>query len=436
MPAADAISYAMIPMTLDIPDYFNFGFDVVDMAARRERNKLAMIWAGQGGECRKITFWEMSVESNKVANVLRSIGIKSRDNVLVMLPAIPELYVASLGVIKRGAVLAPSEISLSAGDLQHRCNKASIKAVITDTANAPKLEEIRAMIPTVEHFIVIDGNREGWIDLRAETDAAPRTLLHFGFDEMTRADDPILLYVTRAASPKIIMHRHSYALAHRVTAQLWLDLKPTDLHWTIADAGSSHMAWGALFGGWLIGATIFVHEDEGALASRDILHLLASHGVTTLCAPAATYRTLIREEMRSHDLGELRHCTSFDGPLHAGEINAWKDGTSVEIYEGYAPAETVAIVAALRGMPLKYGSIGKPLPPFEVEILTGDLLPAAPGVEGEIAVKIWPDRPPGIFNGYIGDEATNGEVFRGDWWLTGDRGYRDGEGSVWGVGKK
>jgi len=414
--------------TLDLPDYFNFGFDVIDIAARDERNKLAMLWVGE--ERMGLTFREMSVGSNKVANVLRSLGVKSRDNVLVLLPNIPELWFASIGIIKRGAILIPSEVSLGAEEIAYRCNAAPVKVVITNAANASKLEEIRAAIPTVEYFILIDGEREGWIDFRSETDAAPRTLLHFGFDEMTRADDPMLLYFTGdATKPRIIIHRHSYALAHRVTAQLWYDLKPTDLHWTITDRAD--IAWGSCFGAWLIGATIFVHDHEGSIAPRDILHNLAEHGITTFCAPASLYRKLILEDMRSYDLSELRHCVSMGEPLDARIGSVWKDGTSLEIYEGYGRPETVTIVGALRGMSLKYGSIGKPLPPYDVEILNGDLLPAESGMEGTIAVRVWPNRPPGIFNGYRDDEERNSEVFRGDWYLTGDRGRRDEEGAFW-----
>ena len=421
---------------IEVPEYFNFGFDVIDQLAVERRNRLAMIQVGEDLGVRAITFRDLSTGSNRVANILRRLGIGKGDTVLIMLPRIPEWWIAMLGIMKRGAVSVPSPISLSSDDLCYRCVKGGVQAVITAGANAGMFEEIREAIPGVEHFILADGERDGWIDLRAEMDASSRVLTHFGFDEMTLASDPMLIYFTPAppsvspsSSALMVMHRHSYALARGVTTELWQDLKPNDIHLTITGADPAAIPSDDFFGQWLAGATLLVRDYTAPLAALDILRLLERHGVTTFSAPPEIYRMLALEDMKRFDLSELRHCVSTRALLDPRVPQVWKDGTEgLEIYEGYGRPETVTIVATLPGMKIKHGSPGKPLPPYEVEVLRADLTPAPPGEEGNLAIKIAPGHPPGIFDGYIDADDINSDIFTGDWYLTGTRARRDEEG--------
>lgn len=425
--------------TIDVPEFFNFAFDVIDRRAESDRNRLAMIWVGENGESRKITFRDLKIESIKAANALRALGLEKGDHVLLMLPRVPEWWFSVLGVIRTGGVFVPSAISLTPKDLEYRCNKGEIRAVITNRANAAKFDEIRSAIPTVEHFILTDGEEEGWLSYEALVEPAARVYTHLGGQQSgTRASDPMLIYFTSGttAHPKIVMHRHSYALAHRVTAELWHGLTGSDIHWTITDTGWAKTAWGALFGQWIAGATIFIYDYRGPFPAARVLGLLEEYGVTTLCAPPTAYRMLILEDLRRFDLSELRRCLSAGEPLNPEVIETWRDGTGLEIYEGYGQTETVAIIATLPGMKVKYGAMGLPLPPYDIQVLTDDLQPAAVGQEGDVGVRVRPVSPPGIFSGYIDGEEINREVFVGDWYLTGDRAYRDEDGYFWFVGRR
>ncbi len=424
--------------TIEVPEFFNFGHDVIDRMAETARNRLAMIWVGESGQSRRLTFRDMKIFSNQVANMLSKHDLAPGDRVLLMLPRLPEWWFAVLGLIKRGIVFVPSAVSLTPKDLEYRCNKGEIKAIITSTANASKVDAIRDAIPTVEKFFLVGEPQEGWLDFVSEISGTSRELVRFSDQSPTRADDPMLIYFTSGttAHPKIVMHRHSYALAHRVTAQLWHDLGPSDIHWTITDTGWAKTAWGALFGQWLVGATIFIYDYSGPFVARDILKLLEEHGVTTFCAPPTAYRMLILEDLRHYNLAELRHCVSAGEPLNPEVIEVWKQGTGLQLYEGYGQTETVVIIATLPGMEVKPGAMGRPLPPYEVEVLRHDMTPAAIGEEGDVGVKISPVRPPGIFDGYVDADEINAEAFVGDWYLTGDRAYKDEDGYYWFVGRR
>ncbi len=420
---------------IDVPEFFNFATDIIDPKAETERNRLAMIWVGEQGESRKITFRDLSVESSRVANVLSDLGLGAGDPVLLMLPRLPEWWFSVLGVMRIGGVFVPSAVSLTPRDLEYRCNKGAIKAVITSRMNAAKFDEIRAVIPTVEHFILIDAEREGWHCYEHLVGSAART---YSGDHRTRASDPMLIYFTSGttAHPKIVMHRHSYALAHRATAELWHGLRPNDIHWTITDTGWAKTAWGALFGQWIVGATVFIYDYRGSFPAKRVLGLLEEHGVTTFCAPPTAYRMLIQEDLRRYDLSELRRCVGAGEPLNPEVIEMWRDGTGLEIYEGYGQTETVVLIATLPGMPIKYGAMGLPVPPYDVEVLADDLTPAAVNQEGDVAVRVKPVHPVGIFDGYLDGEEINHEVFLGDWYCTGDRAYKDEDGYFWFVGRR
>ncbi|MGA1791554.1 MAG: AMP-binding protein [bacterium] len=418
------------------PDHFNFAFDIIDKMAVNNRNKLALIWTNEEGDTRKITFWDVKTYSNKIANFLQREGIKKGDKILIMLPRIPEWWYIIVSIMKLGAIAVPSAVSLQPRDIEYRCNKADVKMIITDKDNANKIHEIKSNIPTVESFVVLNDQREDWINFEENIEPSSRNYITFGEKRNTKITDPFLLYFTSGTTgyPKIVLHDHSYPLAHKSTAQLWHDLKENDIHWTITDTGWAKIAWGSIFGQWIMGATVFAYNYNRFKADK-ILELIEKFGITTFCAPPTAYRMLILEDLKKYDFSELRHCVSAGEPLNPEVVEIWKRHVGVEIYEGYGQTETVVIIATLPGMKVKYGSMGKPSPLFNVQILDENLKPAGIDKEGDIAVKVKPKHPNGIFRGYYSDNDLNDQVFKGDWYITGDRGYKDKDGYFWFVGR-
>jgi acetyl-CoA synthetase len=421
---------------IDYPEYFNYAFDVIDKLADSYRNKMAMIWISDSGEERKFTFWDIKVLSNKIANLLQRFQVEKNTKVLVMLPRIPEWWCAMLGLMKVGAISVPSAMSLTPRDIEYRCNKAGIKMIITTEANAEKVESIRKKIPTVEHLVLVGAKREGWINFEENVEPASRYFVPIGGEKHTRATDPFLMYFTSGTTgyPKIVVHNYGYTLAHRSTAELWQDLKPSDIIWTITDTGWAKIAWGGFFGQWYAGATLFIWEYARFKTDR-ILEMLTKYGITVFCAPPTAYRMLILEDLKRFDYSELRRCVSAGEPLNPEVISVWKNDVKLEINEGYGQTETVLLAGNYPGMKVKYGSMGMPSPLFTLEIIDDDLKILPSGKEGHIAIKVKPDHPFGIFHEYLEDPDLNADVFKGDWYLTGDKGYKDEDGYIWFMGR-
>ncbi len=422
---------------LEVPEYYNFAFDVVDKWAQ-DRTKLALVWANTTGKLiKKYSFWDISRMSNKFANVLISLGIKKGDKVLVMVPRIIEWYAVMLGLNKIGAIALPAPNILMPEDIGYRIRKAEAVMTIASASNAIKVDEACGEnCGVLKYKMVIDGDAEGWLSFENQMDKASDILLRDSV-EPTRHDDPLLIYFTSGTTkyPRMVMHEQSYALAHIVTAKYWHDLKPTDLHWTISDTGWGKAVWGKLYGQWLIGSAVFMHNAEGAFNAKTTLRLLTTQGITSFCAPPTVYRMLIQEDLSKYDFSELRHCTSAGEPINPEVIKAWKNATGTLIYDGYGQTESVLLVANYPCMPIKYGSMGKPVPGFDVRIVDdgGNDMPT--GEPGHIAVKIKPEHPIGLTKSYYKDDEATEEAFRGDFYYTGDRAYKDNDGYFWFYGR-
>jgi acyl-coenzyme A synthetase/AMP-(fatty) acid ligase len=422
---------------IDYPEHFNFGFDILDRHAAENGNRLALHFVDEDLSEERLTFRDIRVHSNRIANFLRALGVEHGQYVLIMLPRIPAWWLNMVALAKLEAISVPCATTLSARDLEYRINKAHISVVITTPGDADKFESIRNEIPTVKRFILIGGEeREGWIDFWAGVRLAGSDFVPIGGAESTHIDTPMLLYFTSGTTgyPKMVLHTHAYALAHRATAEIWQDLKPTDTIWTITDTGWAKIAWGALFGQWYVGATVFVHQYTQFRAERT-LSFITKYGVTIFCAPPTAYRVLILEDLKKHDFSELRHCTSAGEPLTPDVIETWKKNSGIDIYEGYGQSESVLLIGTYPGMPIRVGSMGKASPLFDIRIINNELQDAPTGTEGDIAVRVQPEYPNGLFKGYLEDSTLNAEVFKGDWYITGDRAYQDADGYFWFVGR-
>ncbi len=419
---------------LEIPETFNFGVDVIDRWAE-DPTKLAMLWVDDTGQRARYTFADIRRESNRFASVLQKLGVRQGDGVMLVLPRLPQWHSIVVALMKLGAIPMPGTVLLTPKDYAYRINTASARVVIVDEANAAKVDTIRADCPTLEQGIVVGGTRPGWISYEAVMATADEVFT----PARTRGTDPAIVYFTSGTTggPKMVLHTQaSYPYAHVITGKYWLDLGPEDLHWNLSDTGWAKAAYSNLFGPWRMGAAVFIQHSTGRFDAQETLRLLAQYGITTFCAPPTAYRMMVLEDLQRYDLSKLRHCVGAGEPLNPEVIAAWQAGTGHIIYDGYGQTETTILVANYPCLEVKPGSMGKPLPGFDVAIIDakrGTILP--PGQEGDIAIRVKPQRPVGLFQEYWRNPEETSGAFRGDWYITGDRGLQDADGYLWFVGR-
>jgi acetyl-CoA synthetase len=425
--------------TIDVPEFYNFGFDVIDAWAKKDRNKLAMIWTDQKGNEKKFTFFDLMRLSNQAVNICLKYGIKKGDRVMLMLPRTPEWWIFTIALIKLGAVYCPATTMLTPKDLKYRIQAADIRMIITLAEYAEKVEEIREECPTLAVRLMVDGTRDGWVSYPVELDyPAPcsHKLVNLPGMHRTRSTDPLLIFFTSGTTgePKMVVHDHTYPLGHIVTGRLWHDLHPNDLHLTISDTGWGKSAWGKLFGQWIVGACIFVYDIRGRFHATEILPLLERYGITTFCCPPTIYRMLILADLDKFDLADMRHCCSAGEALNPEVIRAWYEGTGRMIHEGYGQTETVLCIGTFPGMKCKPGSMGRPSPGWHIELHDDDGKPVGVGEEGRIAIKLDP-RPVGLFRGYLNNEEETRRAFQDGFYYTGDKACMDEDGYFWFIGR-
>ena len=412
--------------------YFNFATDVIDRWAR-QRPDAPALWcvnATTGAE-QKFSFSQLALLSCQAAELLRSSGVRRGDRVLIMLPRVPEWWIGMLGLIRLGAVPVPATSLLTARDVAYRLESARISAVITNQDGVAKAGSFNGT------RLLVGGEQPGWIDFDRGLRQAGA-----GFcGERTRSDDPGILYFTSATTgnPKMVLHTQaSYGLGHRLTGQVWLDLRPEDVHWNLSDLGWGKAAWSSLYGPWHMGACVFALETPGKFDPVVALKTLAQFPITTWCAPPTALRLIVRQDLSRWRFPHLRHCVSAGEPLNPEVLNLWRAATGLTMYEAYGQTETVVLIGNFRplGHVVRPGSMGKAAPGFTVALLDERLREAPVGEEGEVAVRVKPDRPLGLFSEYWLDPKEMAAQFQGDWYLTGDRATRDADGYFWFVGRK
>ena len=418
-----------------IPKFYNFGFDVIDKWAD-DRTKLALISIDiTGKRDRYHTFRDLSVESNRYANALRRIGIKKGDRVLVILQSIPEWYIALIGMFKLGVIPMPGTVLLTANDVEYRINRAEACMVVTDMGHSDIVEGIKHNCPSLKHLMLIDGKRKEWLNYQEEMDKSSYDLSQKEIGK-TKSTDPMLIYFTSGTTghPKMVLHTHSYPLGHEVTARFAQALTEKDLHWTVSETGWAKAAWGKLFGQMIVGAAVIQWETPGRFDANGLLWAMERYGVTSFCAPPTVYRLLIQMDLSKYNI-KLRRSLSAGEPLNPEVIRVWKKAFGLEIYDFYGQTETVCLLSNYPFMPIKYGSVGKPTPGHDVRIVDDNGKKLGPNMEGNIALYLGDERPPGLFREYWKDQEIMKKSFRGDYYYTGDRGYKDEDGYFWFVGR-
>jgi acetyl-CoA synthetase/medium-chain acyl-CoA synthetase len=424
--------------TWSVPDDYNFAFDAIGRWAE-EPDKLAMLWLGPDGRTERYSFAYFDEQSSRVAHALKTLGVGTGERVLLMLPRVPEWWETMLGLMKLGVVGIPCTTLLTPHDLRYRAQAAEAAALVTDAAGAQKWAEIRADCPSVRLVMVVGEPGAdcpaGCVGYHPATDIATPVW----YDRVTKADDPCLIYFTSgtAGQPKMVLHTHaSYPAAHSlVTGRYWLNLHPDDLLWTLSDGGWAKAAWSALFGPWGNGAAIFVQDARGKFDPAETLDLLASHPITTFCAPPTAYRLLVQQDLAHYHFAALRHCVGAGEPLNPEVIEAWRVATGLTICDGYGQTETVLLCGNFPGEAVRPGSMGKPSPGFELAVLDAEGHPLGPDQEGDVAVHVKPERPVGLFREYWRAPDAMTRSFVGDWYLTGDRAYHDRDDYFWFVGR-
>lgn len=418
-----------------VPEFFNFGFDVVDRRAQ-ENDKVALIAIDRSGEhVTHYRYSDLERESNRFANALLDLGVRKGDSVLVVLPRIAQWYFVLLACTKIGAIAMPGTNQLKAKDLAYRLNRSGASVVVVGPVHAQALESIGSLCPSLQHQILVGEDRAGWHSFeRICADQSP--LIDRQSIEPTRSHEPMLIYFTSGTTslPKMVERDHAYALAHTITGRYWQDLRESDVHWTLTDTGWAKAAWGLLYPPLTAGATIVLYDGEGFDLQMH-LDIIARYKVSTFCAPPTVYRVMAKADLSQADFSSLRHCVGAGEPLNPEAMRAWKQATGCDIYDGYGQTETINIVANFPGMAIRPGSMGKPCPGLQVDIVDDDGHVLANHEVGHIAVKVTDPYPPGLFRGYHGDPQTTAKAFRHGWYYTGDTAKRDEDGYIWFVGR-
>ncbi|HEX2173111.1 MAG TPA: AMP-binding protein [Dehalococcoidia bacterium] len=417
---------------LDVPECFNFAEDVLDTWAQ-DPDKLGMLWVNDAGEERRITFRQFSDRSKRFANVLQGLGVGRGDIVFVMLHRIPEWWEIFMGVLRHGSVMSPGTMMLTPKDLQYRFDLSQAKVAITDADSLGKIQEIRDQCPSLQHVICVGGSGPGVVDYEEAMGRAPDQFASAG----TRSDDPALMFFTSGTTgyPKMVLHTQaSYGRGHEITGRFWLDLRPDDLHWTLSDTGWAKAAWSCVFAPWIMGAAIFMFDARGRFGAVETLQALSKYPITTFCGPPTAYRMMVLEDLSKYRLS-LRHCVGAGEPLNPEVIEAWQAGTGLTIRDGYGQTETVLLCGNFPPLEVRPGSMGKPSPGFEIAVIDENGRPVAPNQEGDIAVRVSPNRPVGLFKEYWKDPEITQRALRSDWYITGDRAYVDEDGYFWFVGR-
>jgi len=377
------------------------------------------------------------VQSNKMANLLLELGFKKGDKILFISDSVPEWYYCMLGMFKLGIVPMPGTALLTTKDIEYRLERSDAVGVITNSNHTASVEEALKKCTNIRHKILMDGSKSGWVDLVAKMKEMPISL---DKDKVTntKSSDPLMIYFTSGTTghPKMVLHTHAYPLGHEVTARFCQNLKPTDLHWTVSDPGWAKCAWGKLFGQMIVGAAIIQWDNPGRFNADGLLGLMERYGVTTFCAPPTVYRMLIQTDLSKYKL-KLRHCLAAGEPLNPEVIRVWKDNFNLDIYDFFGQTETVALLSNFTFIPLRFGSVGLPTPGHDVRVINENLEECPPNEEGQIALYLDKNKPkpPGLMKEYWKDPDIMAMAFQGDYYLTGDKAYRDEDGYFWFVGR-
>lgn len=421
-----------------VPENFNFAYDVVDETAARTPDKIAMVWCDEKGAEATFTFAQMKYYSDKTANFFASVGIGKGDPVMLVLKRRYEYWFSVLALHKLGAIAIPATHLLTTKDLVYRNNAADIKMIVC--VNEPEvlahIDESQDKSPTLKVKAMIGGTREGWISFDQGLETASEHFVRPTGDAASRNRDIMLLYFTSGTTgmPKMVQHNFTYPLGHIMTAKFWQNVQDGGLHLTVADTGWAKAAWGKIYGQWLCGCGVFVY-DYNKFVPKEMLNVITKHGVTSFCAPPTMYRFFIKEDLSQYDFSKLVHWSVAGEPLNPEVFNQFLKATGYKLMEGYGQTELTVVLGTFPMMEIKPGSMGKPAPGYDIDLIDDEGNSCEVGQEGQIVLRTDKRKPAGMFDGYYRDPELTNRVWHDDVYYTGDMAWKDEDGYFWFVGR-
>ncbi len=428
--------------SVEMPENFNFAYDIVDELAKTQPDKTAIVWCNDQGEEKIISFAEVKRMSDKMANALLALGIRKGDAVLAMLKRRYEYWYFAIAMHKIGAILIPATHMLCTKDLVYRIGKAEVQMILTadDEELCGHIDEaIQQTGAKLKAKAILFGSRPGFLEFNALAEKASENFIRPMGEAAAGGHDRMIAYFTSGTTgePKIVAHDYFYPLCHITTARFWHNLDETDLHLTVADTGWAKTSWGKLYGQWICEAAVFVYDYGSRFKPSDFLHLIDQYKITSFCAPPTIYRFLIKEDLSGYSLKSLKKTSIAGEPLNPEVYYKWLEATGLKLREGYGQTECTVLFATNPWCEPKPGSMGKAMPLTCCTILDAEGHECEVGDEGEICMPV-PDsshRPLGLFMGYYKDPELTQKVLYNGVYHTGDTAWRDEDGYVWFCGR-
>lgn len=423
---------------IKVPDNFNFAYDVVDVYAKEQPDKRALVWCDDNGDEKVFTFKDIAISSKKTATMLKKHGIRKGDSVMLMLKSRYEFWFFLLALHRIGAIAVPATHMLTKKDIVYRVERADIKMIVAapDANILEFVDEACNEMKMPVTRIAIGLQKEGWLSFEKEFDAASANFLRPTGDEASNNTDIMMNYFSSGTTgfPRMVQHNFTYPLAHIITAKYWQNVEDGGLHYTVADSGWAKCVWGKIYGQWIAGCAVFVY-DYDRFTAEAMLENTVKYGVTSFCAPPTIYRFLIREDLSSYDLSRLKCCVTAGEPLNPEVYQKFFEITGLKLMEGFGQTETIVTLATFPWMDPKPGSMGKPSPEYSIELFNAEGKPCDVGEEGEIVIDTRAGTPPGIFIGYKADSEKTASVWYDGYYHTGDMAWKDEDGYFWFVGR-
>lgn len=426
---------------LQVPENFNFAFDVIDVLAAEDPRRKALVWCNDKGEEKILSMLDISKESSRLANWFRSIGVRKGDSVLLIMSRHYRYWEVIIALHKIGAVAIPASYLLQPHDINYRVEAAKVKMIVC-AGNAHVLGAVSEAVKKTPVDLLVNCASpapEGWLDLDKSieefSDVFPRPFGEAG----THNEDTMLCYFTSGTTgnPKIVRHNFLYPFGHILTARYWQGCEPNGLHLTLSDTGWAKAAWGKLYGQWLAGSAIMAY-DMDKFHAADVMRIIAKYRVTTFCAPPTVFRFMIQEDLSKYDWSSVKRCAIAGEALNPEVFNKFKELTGLELNEGFGQSESPVILGNFLWIKPRPGSTGKPAATLDVDIVDDNGASCGPGVEGNIVIRCGKGHMPcGLVDGYGLDLKTweNSSVWRDGCYYTGDIAWKDEDGYYWFVGR-
>lgn len=424
---------------IDIPENFNFAYDVVDEWARVEPDKEALVWINDAGEERRFTFTDISLLSNKTANAFKSLGIGKGDVVMLMLRRRWEYWVCAVALCKIGATIIPATIQLTSKDIAYRVNSASVKMLVCvdDDYVVEQVAGALPQCPSIKEKVLVAGTRKGWLSfdelIANESDVWERPT----GEDATKNEDIMLIYFTSGTTgnAKAVEHNFTHPLGHILTAKYWQQVRENRLHMSVTDSGWAKFGWGKIYGQWLSGAAIFAY-DMDKFVPKKLLQVMQDYDLATFCAPPTMYRFMLQENVEDYDLSSIENFATAGEPLNGEVTIQWEKLTGKKIREGFGQTEGPVLLATFPWIEPRPGSMGKPSPLLNIKLLDDDGNEVDDGSEGAICVTGLKEAyPPGLFVGYYNDPERTAETVGGEYYNLHDMAWRDTDGYCFFVGR-